>query len=361
MSNVMDTLIQTRRTGRPPKNKTNQDKKKQQLVDEILYSLEYSSGLTKEQVKELQDRLDATLQKYEIEREEEKEKSTLELNMEQLENFLASKRVEGKSQTTIYNYGNEISKMFLNINKSYKEITADDIRKYMDYRKTHDKLAQTSVQNIRMYLMSFYKYLMVEEKIVKNPMDKIGTIKVEKRVVQTLSDEEAEMIRCACKNERDLAIIDILSGSGMRVSELVRLDKDDVNFETGEMKVFGKGSKERVCYLTGRAKVHLKWYLESRVDNNPALFVTSKKPYNRMTKNGIEYTLREIAASSKIPTTRLYPHKYRSTFATNMINKGADVAMVQNLMGHQSCDTTTRCYTRISTDTARTEHHKYVS
>jgi site-specific recombinase XerD len=208
--------------------------------------------------------------------------------------------------------------------------------------------------------MSFFKYLKIEEKIDKNPMDKIGVVKVEQHIIETLTDEEAEMVRCACDNERDLAIIDILSGSGMRVSELTGLNKDDVNFETGEIKVFGKGAKERTCFLTGRAKVHLKWYLESRCDNNPALFVTAKKPYTRLTKNGVEYILKNIAKNSKVPRVRLYPHKYRSTLATNMINKGASADKVQKILGHQSVDTTLKCYARVDKETVKSAHHTYV-
>ena len=169
------------------------------------------------------------------------------------------------------------------------------------------------------------------------------------------------MIRCACSSERDLAIIDLLSGSGMRVSELTGLNRSDVDFETNEVKVFGKGAKERTCFLTGRAKVHLKWYLESRTDNNEALFVTSKKPYNRLTKNGVEYILKTIAKNSKVPRTRLYPHKYRSTLATNMINRGASADKVQSILGHSSVDTTLKCYARVDKETVKRAHRDYIS
>jgi site-specific recombinase XerD len=209
--------------------------------------------------------------------------------------------------------------------------------------------------------MSFYKWAIINEKVFKNPMDKISTIKREKKVVDTLSDEETEIIRCTCDNERDLAIIDILSGSGMRVSELSRLNKTDVNFETNEMKVFGKGSKERICFLTGKAKVHLRWYLDSREDDNPALFVTAKKPYNRLTKNGIEFILKNIAKKTGISRLRLYPHKYRSTFATNLLNKGADLSTISKMMGHQSVDTTLSVYCDYKTDTLKRDHDKYIS
>lgn len=356
----IESLRQTRRLGRPKKNVDDSYKQKQKLADEIVTRLEFDAGLSKEDAIMLRRSLDKTLKNYEFEKDET-EKTTYEKNLDLLEKFLSSKRIEGKSQTTIYNYGNEIQKGLLYMDKPIVEITADDIRGYMSYRQVHDKLAPISIANIRMYFRSFFKYLIVEEYITKNPMEKIGRVKTPNRVVQTLSDEEVEMIRCACKCERDLAIVDILAGSGMRVSELCRLNKEDVNFDTNEMKVYGKGSKERICYLTGRAKVHLRWYLESRSDSNPALFVTTKKPYSRMSKNGVEYCLRQIAERTGIPKLRLYPHKYRSTLATNMINRGADPSKVQAILGHKNLDTTISNYTNISNDSVKNVHHQYVS
>ena len=351
-----------RRRGRPRKDRTEESVLKSSAVDDVLTQLKYSnSELTPEQIDALRAALDDTLKSYSVEKTKEKEEKTIkDLNIEVLEEFLATKRIESKSNTTIYNYGNEISKMMVTLNKDYREITSTDIRSYLDYRKQHDGVSAVTVKNIRMYLMSFFKWCVVEEKITRNPMDKIGVIKTEKHIVETLSDEEAEIIRCACKSERDIAIIDLLSSSGMRVSELSGLNREDVNFETGEIKVFGKGKKERICYMTGRAKVHLRWYLESRVDTNPALFVTAKKPYNRLTKNGVEFTLKSIAKSSKIPRTRLYPHKYRSTLATNMYNKGASIDQVQHILGHQD-SVTTQLYISVDSKRVSDTHHTYVS
>lgn len=347
------------RRGRPVKDVSLNEQRN--ISDDIIAQLSYNGNLSDEQIADLKRTLNSSLSQYEIKRNEEAKDNIKEQNMTVLDEFLATKRIESKSETTIYNYGNEISKMFNVLNKHYSDITSGDIRRYMDYRKQNDGLKSVSISNIRMYLMSFYKWLMIEEKILKNPMDKIGPVKVEQHIIETLSDEEAEMIRCACSNERDLAIIDILSGSGMRVSELTGLNKSDVNFETGEIKVFGKGSKERTCFLTGKAKVHLKWYLEQRQDRNEALFVTAKKPYSRLTKNGVEFILKTIAKNSKVPRTRLYPHKYRSTLATNMINKGASADKVQSILGHASVDTTLKCYVKMDKNTIKSAHHTFVS
>lgn len=345
--------------GRPKKDPSENNKNK--ISQDIINQLVYDGNLSQEQIEALKQTLDNTLSQYEVSKDTNIENEIKDTNMKILEEFIASKRIEAKSETTLYNYGNEISKMFQLLNKDYREITSADIRRYMDYRKQHDGLKSVSVQNIRMYLMSFFKWLMLEDKITKNPMDKIGVIKVEQHVIETLSDEEAEIIRCACNSERDLAIIDILSGSGMRVSELTGLNRSDVNFDTNEIKVFGKGAKERVCFMTGRAKVHLKWYLEQRCDNNEALFVTAKKPYTRLTKNGVEFILKNIAKNSKIPRTRLYPHKYRSTLATNMSNKGAPVERIQAILGHQDPQTTLKCYIKQDKNTIKIAHHTYVS
>ena len=353
------------RRGRPRKEWTQVDRQKMALADDIVDQLRYeTNGLTNEQIRVLKNTLDETFRTYSIEKEQiidDENKTVKEINFDAIEEFLQSKRVESKSQTTIYNYGNELRKMFTVVDKDYRKITTEDVRDYMDYRKNKCGLSPTSIQNIRMYLMSFYKWAVINEKIYRNPMDKISTIKREKKVIDTLSDEEAEIIRCSCDNERDLAIIDLLSGSGMRVSELTRLNIRDVNFETNEIKVYGKGAKERICFLTGKAKVHLRWYLQSRTDDNEALFVTAKKPFTRLSKNGVEYVLKSIAKKTGISRLRLYPHKYRSTFATNLLNKGADLSTISTMMGHSNVDTTLSVYCDYKTDTLKRDHSRYVS
>ena len=352
------------RRGRPPKNLTPIDRSKMQLTDDIVNALKYNANLTQEQIEILKSTLDDTFKSYDLDKHvdlDDPDKSIRDINHEAMQAFLQAKRAEGRSKTTIYNYGNELGKLFVIINKDYRTITSQEIREYMDYRRNHDNVSMTTIQNIRMYLMSFYKWAFIEERISRNPMDKIGTVKREKKVIDTFTDEEVEMLRCACKNERDLAIVDLLSSSGMRVSELTGLNKSDVNFETGEIKVFGKGAKERICFMTGRCKVHLKWYLDSRVDDNPALFVTAKKPYSRITKNGVEYALKELGKASNVDVHgRIHPHKFRATLAINMLNKGADIALVQTTLGHQSPETTMQVYSKMETDTIKRAHHRYV-
>lgn len=370
MSNVEDDTIYEleeeqievkKHKGRPKKEMTGN---KNQIQNDILNSLSFNGNLSDDQIELLKKTLTQTLSKYQIEKENNnsEEKITyIDENNKVMDDFIETKRVENKSQTTLYNYNNEISKMFNIINKHYRDITTSDIRRYLDYRKQHDNLKAVTLNNIRMYLMSFFKWLQVEDLIQKNPIDRIGVVKAEKKIIETLTDEEAEMIRCACDSERDLAIIDILSGSGMRVSELTGLNRSDVDFERGEVIVFGKGQKERICFLTGKAKVHLRWYLQQRTDNNPALFVTAKKPYSRLSKNGVEFILKNIAKKSQVPRIRLYPHKYRSTLATNMLNKGAAAEQIQHILGHKSVETTLTCYSRMDKNTIKSAHNTYVS
>ena len=353
------------RVGRPKKQITTIDKNRTDVADEIVSRFSYNGGLTKDQISQLRSILDDTFLRYNMEKRvdiKDEDVDYKDINHEAMRAFLDSKKAEGRSKTTIYNYGNEIAKLLTAIDKDYREITADDIKDYFNYRRDHDHVSRVTIQNIRMYLMSFYKWAVVDERMLRNPMDKIGSIKREQKIIETFTDEEVEILRCSCKNERDLAIVDMLSSSGMRVSELCNLDKRDVNFETGEVKVFGKGSKERICFLTGRAKIHLKWYLESRVDDNQALFVTAKKPYNRLTKNGVEYILHELGRISGVDVHgRVHPHKFRATLATNMLNKGCDISTVSATLGHQSPETTMQAYSRMEKDTIKRAHNTYVS
>lgn len=330
------------------------------IVDQLLAT---NPTLTTRQLEDLKHTLNYTLSRYSVS-EDEQTTSLLEAQTENarvLRMFIDAKRVEGRSDSTLYNYAKEMSKIFLAINKSYKFITTKDIREYMSWRKDEGHLKPVSMANMRQYLMSFYKWCFREELVSRNPMDRIGVIKTDQHVIQVLSDEEQEVIRCACESERDKALVDLLAGSGMRVSELCGLNREDVNFQEGTVKVFGKGSKERICYLTARSKVHLKWYLESRTDNNEALFVAERQPHERMTRTGVEYVLRQIAKKSKIPTIRLYPHKYRSTLASTMLNKGADIDTISHLLGHANISTTAQHYAKIENEKLRYEHRKYAN
>ena len=294
-------------------NEEEQVKSRDELTENVINTIIAASGpnLTSSQLANIKHQINYTLSKYSIE-ENEENTSIIEAQQENarvLRMFIDAKRIEGRSDTTLYNYAKEVSKLFLSLNKSYKYITSKDIREYMAWRKDVGKLSAASMANMRQYFMSFFRFCFREELITKNPMDRIGVVKLDQHVIQVLSEEEQEKLP-KFLNE---------------VFELCGLNRDDVDLEKKECKVFGKGRKERICFITGRCKVHLQYYLRSRTDDNPALFVTLKQPYNRITKNGVEYILRHIAKNTGIPSLRLYPHKYRSTLITDMINSGADV------------------------------------
>ena len=330
------------------------------VIDQFLAT---NPTITPKQLEDLRHTLDYALSTYNVARNEN-DACVLEAQQENakiLRMFIDAKRVEGRSDTTLYNYAKEMSKMFLAINKSYRYITTKDIREYMAWRKDYSGLKPATMSNMRQYLMSFFKWCYREELIIKNPMDRIGVIKQDTRVIQVLSDEEQEVIRCACKSDRDKALVDLLSGSGMRVSELININRDDINFQEGIVKVLGKGQKERICFITARCKVHLKWYLQERTDNNEALFVTEHKPHERLTKSGVEYILRSIAKQSKIPTIKLYPHKYRSTLATTMLNRGADIDTISHVLGHSNVAVTAAHYARAENERLKWDHKKYTN
>lgn len=276
-----------------------------------------------------------------------------------LRDFIEAKRVEGRTDTTLYNYNNELMKLFLCLNKSFRDITAEDIRDYFTYRQKTAKLNTRTLSNMRLYLMSFFKWCVIEELIVKSPMDKIAPIKYEKKVVEVLSDEEQEIIRSACKSERDKAIIELLASSGMRVSELCKLNRQDVNFDKREVIVYGKGQKERVCFFSAAAKVHIMWYLQERVDTNEALFVTYRYPYHRMDKSAVEGALRKIAKSSRVPSIHCNPHKYRRTFATNMIRRGAPNIAVSKMLGHSKLDSI-QSYVNADIGSIKSVHERFL-
>lgn len=340
------------------------DQPQRNLEQEIINSIVATTGtpMSPNQIANLKQTLGLVVSKYQIE-EDINNTELIDIQRENarvLRKFIDAKRLEGRSATSTYNYAHELSKMFLSLNKSYKLITSDDIREYIAYRKETGKLKQSTIQNIRMYLMTFYKWCWREEYITRNPMDKIGVIKPEEREIETYTEEELEIIRCAASRDTRLrALVEVLAGSGMRVSELTNANRTDLNLNEGELKVMGKGSRERICYLTPQAKLHLKWYLEQRIDDNPALFVSAKKPWTRLTKNGVEYILKammkEYGADIKIT-----PHKFRRTLASTMISKNCPMEYVQDTLGHvRGSAVTAKYYAKLDKGEAKRAHRIY--
>lgn len=271
--------------------------------------------------------------------------------------FITSKRIEGCSEKTLTYYKATIEKMLDKIEKTACNIKTEDLREYLSYYQTERKASKVTIDNIRRILSSFYSWLEDENYILKSPVRRIHKIKTTKVVKDTYSDEDLELMRDSCSSKRDLAIIDLLSSTGMRVGELVKLNKDDIDFNERECIVLGKGDKERVVYFDARTKLHLSEYLESRSDDCPALFISLNNPVSRITINAVEARLRELGKS--IGLKKVHPHKFRRTLATTAIDKGMPIEQVQTLLGHQKIDTTLQ-YAMVKLQNVKASHRRFI-
>lgn len=274
-----------------------------------------------------------------------------------LDMFLSSKKVEGCSNKTLRYYRVTIDKMLTTLNIGVTHITTDDLRRYLAEYEQESGCSKANIDNIRRILSSFFSWLEDENYILKSPVRRIHKIKTTKPVKETYTDEALEIMRDNCGNIRDLAIIDLLSSSGIRVGELVNLNIEDVDFENRECVVLGKGNKERTVYFDARTKIHLKNYLMSREDNNPALFVSLLKPYNRLEISGVEIRLRKLGRMLEM--TKVHPHKFRRTLATRAIDKGMKVELLQRLLGHSKIETTME-YAMVNQANVKMSHRRYI-
>ena len=274
------------------------------------------------------------------------------------EEFLSAKQVEGCSERSVNYYSSTLDNLIKSLVKPFNQIETEDLRVYLsEYQKKNDASKQT-IDNIRRILSSFFTWLEDEDYILKSPVRRIHKIKTMKQVKETYSDEALERLRDNCNTIRDLALIDMLASTGMRVGELVKLNRVDVDFVNRECVVLGKGSKERVVYFDARTKLHLQNYLNSRTDENEALFVSLLEPHNRLEIAGVEIMLRKLGKSLDI--NKVHPHKFRRTLATRAIDKGMPIEQVQKLLGHQKIDTTME-YAIVDQQNVKNSHKKYLS
>ncbi len=279
-------------------------------------------------------------------------------NLTLKEEFLSAKQVEGCSERSVNYYSSTLDNLIKSLEKPFNQIETEDLRVYLsEYQKKNDASKQT-IDNIRRILSSFFTWLEDEDYILKSPVRRIHKIKTMKQVKETYSDESLERLRDNCKTIRDLALIDMLASTGMRVGELVKLNRVDVDFVNRECVVLGKGSKERVVYFDARTKLHLQNYLNSRTDDNEALFVSLLEPHNRLEIAGVEIMLRKLGRSLEI--NKVHPHKFRRTLATRAIDKGMPIEQVQKLLGHQKIDTTME-YAIVDQQNVKNSHKKYLS
>ena len=325
---------------------------KEQLITEIQRRM--LPYLNNEQLLHLKNILTNTMQEVAV----TYEASTPTANgKDALESFLTAKRIEGCSEKTLSYYQKTIETMLSNIGKTAQQITTDDLRQYLTMYQVQRGSSKVTIDNIRRILSSFFSWLEDEDFIVKSPVRRIHKVKTAKVVKDTYTDEALELMRDNCTTERDLALIDLLASSGMRVGELVTLNREDINFNERECVVIGKGNKERLVYFDARTKIHLQNYLDHRTDGNPALFVTLKAPYHRLMIGGVETRLRELGKRLNIP--KVHPHKFRRTMATTAIDKGMPIEQVQQLLGHQKIDTTMH-YAMVKQQNVKLAHRKFI-
>ena len=307
------------------------------------------------QLKQLRQVMEQTLFRYEVTGAEVKPEE--DDSNELLAMFIAAKRIEGCSEKTLKYYQTTVDAMLTSLRKNVRHILTEDLRTYLtDYQEKHQS-SRVTIDNIRRILSSFFSWMEDEDYIIKSPVRRIHKVKTASSIKETYSDEDLEKMRDNCEKLRDLAMIDMLASTGMRVGEMVLLNRDDINFTERECKVFGKGDKERVVYFDARAKLHLQEYLNSRIDDNPALFVTLRAPHQRLQIGGIEHRLREMGKRLNIP--KVHPHKFRRTLATMAIDKGMPIEQLQRLLGHQRIDTTLQ-YAMVKQSNVKTAHRKYI-
>ena len=325
---------------------------KQNLITDVVQGM--LPYLNNAQTEKLQEVLQHTLFGYEVTKVEN-DTENLEQNLVEL--FLSAKRIEGCSEKTLKYYNATIQAMLTCVGKGVRHIVTDDVRSYLTEYQEINQSSKVTIDNIRRILSSFFSWLEDEDYILKSPVRRIHKVKTGTNIKETYTDEALELMRDSCTELRDLAIIDMLASTGMRVGEMVLLNRADINFNERECVVFGKGDKERIVYFDARTKIHLQNYLNSRRDENPALFVSLQKPHKRLQISGIEVRLREYG--KRLGLSKVHPHKFRRTLATMAIDKGMPIEQLQQLLGHRRIDTTLQ-YAMVKQSNVKIAHRKYI-
>lgn len=323
------------------------------VITEVMQ--EMAGCLNNEQLEKLEITLNHTFWNKEIiEKEYCPDNSTIDY----LQEFLSAKKVEGCSERTLSYYQSTIKNMLTDVSKPVKHIETSDLRSYIAVYSDNHRVSKTTLDNIRRIISTFFAWLEEENHIIKSPSRRIHKIRTGKTVKAVYSDEELEMIRDSCNNKRDLAIIDFLASTGVRIGELVNINISDVDFDKRECLVLGKGNKERIVYFDARSKIHILNYLRNRNDGNKALFVSLNHPHKRLKISGVEIRLRKLG--KKLNIEKVHPHKFRRTLATKAIDKGMPIEQVQILLGHTKIDTTLH-YAMVNQNNVKQSHRKYIS
>ena len=328
---------------------------KQNIIQAVVAAMQ--RDLDCRQMARLKTVLEQELQGLTITESQECEDASIDKNEELLETFISAKKVEGCSDKTLTYYQNTIQQLLASVKVSVCHITTCDIRQYLSAYQEQKGSSKVTIDNMRRIFSSFFSWLEDEDYIAKSPVRRIHKVKTDTLVKEVLTDEQLEQLRDNCTNKRDLAMIDMLASTGIRVGELVKLNRDDIDFHERQCVVFGKGSKERMVYFNARTKLHLKQYLDERKDSNPALFVSLTSPHNRLTIGGVERRIQMMGSNLSIP--KVHPHKFRRTLATMAIDKGMPIEQVQRLLGHVRIDTTLR-YAIVNQNNVKIAHKKYL-
>ena len=326
---------------------------KQQIISEVMQQM--LPHLDNAQMRQLQKVLENTLFGCEITAQTGKKDT--DDNPKLIDAFVSAKRIEGCSEKTLKYYRTTIETMVTSIDKGIRHIQTEDLRSYLTDYQSKNQSSRVTIDNIRRILSSFFSWLEDEDYILKSPVRRIHKVKTGTNIKETYSDEALELMRDNCTELRDLAMIDMLASTGMRVGEMVLLNREDIDFNERECVVFGKGDKERIVYFDARTKIHLQNYLNSRKDDNPALFVSLQSPYNRMNIGGIEVRLRQLG--KRLGLNKVHPHKFRRTLATMAIDKGMPIEQLQQLLGHRRIDTTLQ-YAMVKQSNVKIAHRKYI-
>jgi integrase/recombinase XerC len=328
---------------------------KENIIQAIVAKMQ--RNLDSRQMAQLKTVLASELHNVEIIEKKECAKQQAQENEHLLNSFISAKKIEGCSDKTLAYYRNTIERLLVVLSVAICHITTTDIRSYLsEYQEEHQS-SKVTIDNMRRIFSSFFAWLEDEDYIAKSPVRRIHKVKTDSLVKEVLSDEQLEQLRDSCTNKRDLALIDILSSTGIRVGELVKLNRDDIDFHERQCIVFGKGNKERIVYFNARTKLHLQQYLDARTDSNPALFVSLHSPHTRLTISGVEVRVRKLGQSLSMP--KVHPHKFRRTLATMAIDKGMPIEQVQRLLGHVRIDTTLH-YAIVNQNNVKLGHKKYL-
>ena len=323
---------------------------KQKIMNEVLQKM--LPCLDNAQLNQLKTILGSVLTKYEIAEDPDSRS-----NEDLIERFIEAKRIEGCSEKTLNYYQKTIADLLSAIDKEVMHITTEDLRTYLTDYQNSKKISKVTVDNVRRILSSFYSWLEDEDYILKSPVRRIHKVKTTSTVKETYTDEALEQMRDSCSELRDLAMIDMLASTGMRVGEMVLLNRADIDFSERECVVLGKGNKQRIVYFDARTKIHLQNYLASRIDDNDALFVSLRSPHRRLTIGGIEVRIRELGKS--LGMNKVHPHKFRRTLATVAIDKGMPIEQLQHLLGHKRIDTTLQ-YAMVKQSNVKNAHRKFI-